>query len=62
MESLDNGFLAASSVLVVLLLSPNKSRSACADAVLAAPPAGACVGVLAALVELAFGQKKGSDY
>lgn len=61
MESLDRGFLAASSVLVVLLLSLNKSRSPCADAVLAPPPAvaaaaaaaaGACVGVQAMLLEL----------
>lgn len=52
MESLDRGFLAMSSVLAVLLLSPNKSRSPCPDAVLAPPPVGACVGVLATLLEL----------
>lgn len=57
MESLDRGFLAMSSVLVVLLLSLNKSRSPCPDPELAAPPAGpaaaeACVGVPATLLEL----------
>lgn len=56
MESLDSGFLAMSSVLVVLLLSLNKSRSPCPDPELATPPAapvaGACVGVLATLLEL----------
>lgn len=57
MESLDRGFLAMSSVLVVLLLSLNKSRSPCPDPELAPPPtaaaaAGACVGMLATLLEL----------
>lgn len=56
MESLDRGFLAMSSVLVVLLLSLNKSRSPGTDPELAPPPnapvAGACVGVLATLLEL----------
>lgn len=53
MESLDRGFLAMSSVLVVLLLSLNKSRSPCPDPALAPPPAAeACVGVLVALLEL----------
>lgn len=55
MESLDSGFLALSSVLVVLLLSLNKSRSPCPDPELApAPAAGACVGVLATLLELTW--------
>lgn len=57
MESLDRGFLAASSVLAVPPLSPNRSRSACPDPELAPPPgapaaAGGCVGVLAELLEL----------
>lgn len=50
MESLDRGFLPVSSVLLVLLLSLNKSSSPCADAALAPPPA--CVGVQATLLEL----------
>lgn len=63
MESLDSGFLAASSALAALLLSPNKSRSACAGAVLvAAAAAAACVGVLAALLELTLEEKTGSSY
>lgn len=53
MESLDRGFLVMSSVLVVLLLSLNKSRSPCPDPELApTPAAGGCVGVLATLQEL----------
>lgn len=57
MESLDRGFLAMSSVLVVLLLSLNRSRSPCPDPELA-PVAGACVGVLAALLELTWREGK----
>lgn len=54
MESLDRGFLAVSSVLVVLLLSLNKSRSPCPGAVLTPPiaVAGGCVSVQAMLLEL----------
>lgn len=52
MESLDSGFLPVSSVLLLLLLSLNKLSSACADAVLAPPPA--CVGVQAMLLELTW--------
>lgn len=62
MESLDRGFLAASSALVVLLLSLNRSRSPCNDPELAATPdtpgAGACVGVLAELLELTWRQER----
>lgn len=62
MESLDRGFLAASSVLAVLPLSPNRSRSLCPDPELAAPPAapaaGGCVGVLAELLELTWREEK----
>lgn len=51
------GFLVVSSILVVVLLSLNKSRSPCTAAVLAPPPpppaaAGACVRVLTKLLEL----------
>lgn len=54
MESLDSGFLAASSVLAALPASLNRSRSPCPDPELAPPPpaAGACAGGLAALLEL----------
>lgn len=65
MESLDRGFLAVSSALVVLLLSLNRSRSPCNDPELATPPdtpaAGACVGVLAELLELTWRQERDWD-
>lgn len=59
MESLDRGFLAASSALAVLLLSLKRSRSPWADPdagppAPATPAAGTCVGVLAVLVELTW--------
>lgn len=64
MESLDSGFLAASSALAAPPLSPNRSRSACAGAAepvepAAAAAAAACVGVLAAVLELTLEEKTG---
>ena len=55
MESLDSGFLAASSALPPPpLVSLNRSRSPWPAAPPPPPPAGACVGVLAGLLELAW--------
>lgn len=62
MESLDSGFLVPSSALVVLLLSLNRSKSACPDPELAPPTtppaAGACVGVLAEVLELPWKEEE----